>query len=114
MTTKTDGGPAYPARVSVKRDTGELQPYQFGNDDFCTEGMTLRQYAAIHLGVPDSGTDWLDDMIRERMRDEVAAKVLQGILAGATSWSNDFSVRQRSRWSYAQADAALAQREDKS
>jgi hypothetical protein len=29
------------------------------------EGMTLRQYAAIKLKVPDSGTDWLDDMIRK-------------------------------------------------
>jgi hypothetical protein len=29
------------------------------------EGMTLRQYAAIKLRVPDSGIDWLDDMIRE-------------------------------------------------
>jgi hypothetical protein len=31
-------------------------------------GMTLRQYAAIKLKVPDSGTDWLDDMIRESLR----------------------------------------------
>jgi hypothetical protein len=29
------------------------------------EGMSLRQYAAIKLRVPDSGTDWLDDMIHE-------------------------------------------------
>ena len=29
-------------------------------------GMTLRQYAAIHLKVPNSGTDWLDEMIKER------------------------------------------------
>jgi hypothetical protein len=28
-------------------------------------GMTLREYAAIKLKVPDSGTDWLDDMIRK-------------------------------------------------
>lgn len=27
-------------------------------------GMTLKQYAAIHLKVPNSGTDWLDDMIK--------------------------------------------------
>jgi hypothetical protein len=30
--------------------------------------MTLRQYAAIKLKVPNSGTDWLDDMIRESLR----------------------------------------------
>ena len=39
-------------------------------------GMTLRQYAAIKLKVPDSGTDWLDDMIRQSLRDDFA---LQGI-----------------------------------
>ena len=27
------------------------------------DGMTLRQYAAIKLRVPDSGLPWLDDMI---------------------------------------------------
>jgi hypothetical protein len=28
------------------------------------EKMTLRVYAAVHLRVPDSGIDWLDEMIR--------------------------------------------------
>lgn len=33
-------------------------------------GMSLREYAAIKLCVPDSGTDWLDAMIeRSRMMD---------------------------------------------
>lgn len=32
-------------------------------------GMTLRQFAAIKLRVPDSGTEWLDDMIRKALRD---------------------------------------------
>lgn len=27
--------------------------------------ISLRQYAAIHLRVPNSGIDWLDEMIRE-------------------------------------------------
>ena len=29
------------------------------------ENMSLRAYAAIHLRVPDSGIDWLDEMIRQ-------------------------------------------------
>jgi hypothetical protein len=33
--------------------------------DEAFNGMTMRQYAAIKLKVPDSGTDWLDDMIRK-------------------------------------------------
>ena len=32
------------------------------------EDMSLRVYAAIHLRVPDSGIEWLDEMIR-RSRD---------------------------------------------
>jgi len=51
MTTNT-GGPAFPNEGGA----GNLW-----ND----KGMTLRQYAAIKLKVPDSGTDWLDDMIRK-------------------------------------------------
>jgi hypothetical protein len=27
--------------------------------------MSLRAYAAIHLRVPDSGIEWLDEMIRQ-------------------------------------------------
>lgn len=49
---KLTGGPAFPTLA----DNGHAM-----NQD----GMTLRQYAAIHLKVPDSGTDWLDDMIRQ-------------------------------------------------
>lgn len=44
-------------------------------------GMTLRQYAAITLKVPDSGTQWLDDMIRSSLHDQFAAQVLAGLMA---------------------------------
>lgn len=44
------------------------------------DGMTLRQYAAIKLRVPDSGTDWLDDMIRQSLRDELAGKALNALI----------------------------------
>lgn len=27
--------------------------------------LNAREYAAIHLGIPDSGTEWLDEMIRQ-------------------------------------------------
>ena len=46
MTKINDGGPAFPAKVSVNRDSGELKPHQFGNDDFCTPGLSLRDYFA--------------------------------------------------------------------
>lgn len=59
--SKEDSGPAFPWTAD-RADRGD-EP-----------GMTLRQYAAIKLKVPDSGTDWLDEMIRSSLRDEFAAK----------------------------------------
>lgn len=54
MNTKESGGPAFPV------------PVLSGDADF--NGMTLRQYAAITLRVPDSGEDWLDEMIKRSIR----------------------------------------------
>jgi hypothetical protein len=64
-----DGGYAFPSLVS---DPTFLR---------WEPGVTLRQYAAIKLRVPDSGTDWLDDMIRKSNRDDFAAAALQGMLS---------------------------------
>jgi 23S rRNA-/tRNA-specific pseudouridylate synthase len=37
--------------------------------------LTQREYAAIHLAVPESGTEWLDEMIRKspQYRDQQAS-----------------------------------------
>lgn len=40
-------------------------------------GFTAREHAAIALRVPASGTPWLDDMIRESLRNELAARAMQ-------------------------------------
>lgn len=40
-------------------------------------GMNLRQYAAIHLRVPDSGLDWLDKMIKKANGED-----------GGTTWTS--------------------------
>lgn len=61
-----DGGPAFP-------NTGILKESDFA----WMNGMSIRQCAAITLRVPNSGTDWLDAMIRESLRDEFAAKAMQ-------------------------------------
>ena len=53
------GGPAFPVRYSNEADGPTVMP---------SEGMSLRQYAAIKLRVPNSGTDWLDEMIRQSLR----------------------------------------------
>ena len=33
--------------------------------------ITIRQYACIHLGVPNSGLDWLDILIKESKRVDI-------------------------------------------
>ena len=54
MSNTNTGGPAFPQCI-----------YNMKGGYDITGGMTLRQYAAIHLKVPNSGTDWLDEMIEE-------------------------------------------------
>ena len=47
----------------------------------CTDGMSLRQYAAIHLRQPDSGLGWLDEMIARAKRDDVVSTTAGEIAA---------------------------------
>lgn len=58
MTEEKDGGSAFPRLEMLYEDSGDFMASN-------TEGMSLRQYAAIHLKIPNSGTDWLDEMIRK-------------------------------------------------
>jgi hypothetical protein len=59
MSNTKPGGPAFPAAKIISGDNYNPPTKVYHS------GMTLRQYAAIKLKVPDSGTDWLDDMIRK-------------------------------------------------
>ncbi len=67
--------------------------------------MFLRQYAAIKLRVPNSGTDWLDEMIMQSLRDEMAAKAMQALLA-----RKPMSGAEQAREAYIVADAMLKAR----
>ena len=75
-------------------------------------GMTLRQYAAIKLCVPDSGIDWLDDMIRQAQRDRFAGQALIAACAGAadegTTWEEKEDIATDA-WSLAHAMLAARQ-----
>ena len=71
-------------------------------------GMTLRQYAAIKLCVPDSGLPWLDEMIVQSNRQRLAAAALQGNLIEPTASNDDVA-----KWAYSLADAMLKAREAK-
>jgi hypothetical protein len=65
-----DGGPAFPMPSGDEPRVNTTTHYN--------EGMSLRAYAAIKLRVPESGIDWLDDMISRAMRDDFAGQVLAG------------------------------------
>ena len=94
--------------MSEKIETGgPAFPRPQGGD----AGMTLRQYAAIKLRVPSSGTDWLDEMIRQSLRDELAAKAMQAMVSAEVAESF-----RPSGWedeAYKMADAMLEAREVK-
>lgn len=82
-------------------------------------GMTLRQYAAIKLRVPNSGTDWLDEMIRTSLRDEFAAKAMQTVIGGGVPHTVEKDERDLTfaQWvaknAHGFADAMLAARGEK-
>lgn len=102
MSNMNDGGQAFPC---LERGGSGL--------DLTDGGMTLRQYAAIKLRVPDSGTDWLDEMIRTSQRDYFAAKAMQGLMG--RNWEHINSDAEIiSTWAasaYGVADAMLKARE---
>jgi hypothetical protein len=85
MSSTNKDHPAFPTATLAQKTEG---------------GMTLREYAAIKLKVPDSGTDWLDEMIRTAQRNELAAKAMQG-------WAADSGVTTNvgAKWAYEMADA---------
>lgn len=71
-------------------------------------GMSLRQYAAIHLRVPDSGIPDLDAMIRQARRQEMVGRALQGIITNG-DWGFDEGVGI----AFQVADAAIKAMEGK-
>lgn len=53
--------------------------YSNGNSEPCEWGLNQQEYAAIKLRVPKSGTKWLDDMIKESMKNEIRMKFFDDI-----------------------------------
>lgn len=96
-----DGGPAFPTPAGIQHN----------------DGMTLRQYAAINLRVPDSGLPWLDKMIVQSNRERLAAAALQGLL-GNSEFHVETDVESEipnaiATYAYQAADAMLKAREVK-
>ena len=114
-----DGGPAFPTTATAttvsKREDGASVLTNYGS----SPGMTLRQYAAINLRVPDSGLPWLDEMIvqsnrvqsnRERLadRERLAAAALEKASRGSDRNADEIAKR-----AFYIADAMLKAREAK-
>ena len=96
-----DGGPAFPVFKS------QFDSYSQQHLVCVNQGMSLRNYACIHLGIPETGTDWLDALIVKGQRARFAAAALQGMME---SWKM-VSAEQVATWAYQQADALLKARE---
>lgn len=79
----TTGGQAFP-RAAGEWDESAPQ-----------KGMTLRQYAAIKLKIPDSGTDWLDEMIMDSLCNDFAAKAMQGRLTTYSGTASPAAVQEK-------------------
>jgi hypothetical protein len=77
-----DGGPAFPCEQSVDSQGNWNQTFE--------GGMSLREYAAINLRVPKSGTPWLDEMITESLHNDFAAKAMHGGLASRSRDSGEY------------------------
>jgi hypothetical protein len=113
MPNKNDGGPAFPVIGGHSQSFGP-----FGETDNLTIGMSLRAYAAINLKQPDSGIDWLDKMIADAKKDELAAKAMQGIVSvhnhyGEWTGCGDMEMNKNmAGTAYSIADAMLKAREE--
>ena len=96
--------------MSKDSKTPQAFPYSGEGDELnYSKGMTLRQYAAIKLKVPESGTGWLDRMIKVSLHDEFAASFVTSgnVFKNLSSGSTTDEVAAQA---YALADAMLEAR----
>jgi hypothetical protein len=93
--------PAFPQDLQGRR-----------GDDPWLQGITLREYAAIKLRVPDSGDAELDAMILESRKLDYAGFAMQGLISCPDT--TDMSVEDCASYSvdYAHALIAELERED--
>ena len=74
----------------MKHELGQEQafPMDFSRDGFRMEyGMSKQLYAAIELRIPDSGEEWLDDMIRKANIRDASCVIMQGLLTNKDTLS---------------------------
>lgn len=113
---KNNGGPAFPTPID---GVGNYADPHYAKEGVQGPGMTLREYACIHLRVPETNHDWLNELIRMAQRDELAAKAMQGFWASHTQegaaldWLDPKGSQASivARCAYEMADAMLKARE---
>lgn len=116
MSKIEDGGPAFPAGAVRKSRPAHDPGADFRVTDITDPkngGMTLRQYAAVKLRVPNSGTDWLDEMIRTSLRDDLAAKAMQGMAGSHGYCERGWDQKDLAGQAYELADATIGARGEK-
>lgn len=96
--------PAVP--VQIENQTSKLMEVgiYFG-------GLSKREYAAIHLRVPNSGNEELDTMIRQAQRMELAKAAMQAHVTKEIPIQGDMFDATISQWSFEMADAMLKEGE---
>lgn len=65
----------------------EKSAYPSEDDYNYFHGLTKREYACIKLGIPETGDEELDDLIRKSERKRLAESAMQGLLANP-KWLN--------------------------
>ena len=104
--------PAFP------RHYGTMTTFE-KEENLWTPGLTVQEFAAIKLRVPDSGCDWLDEMILKSLKDQFAGQALVALLENSSilqvitttaKVENKLPQEITARTAYAHADAMLAER----
>ena len=52
-------------------------------------GLSKEEYAAIHLKVPNSGSEWLDEMIRKANLRDATLSAMQGLLSSNGNYDEE-------------------------
>ena len=99
---KHDGGPAFPTEQWEDAIGFQVKVAT-------TLGMSLRDYACIQLGVPDTDKVWLNELINTAQRMRFAGQALAGSLANPDVRFE--SLDGFAEAAYKMADAMLAARE---
>lgn len=83
---KNADAPANPISVSRSDDGGHITSCDFADGS----GLTKREHFCLHAGVPATGDDELDEIIREGERRRIAGKAMNGALANKNGPAPDW------------------------